>query len=123
MRRIDKGQMSLAHKRVEAWNKQHENVRKQKLGLHRGASMFEAHQRLPFALPKKHQIRPDGSIGPRASRPSLRGRIEAARKHRGLIGSAVHAVEHAAESAVDYVSNYSPLRKDLPKEKPKQRRR
>ena len=54
--------------RVKAWNEQPAHLRRSRLGLHRGASMFEAHQRLPFALPKKHRLRPDGSIGERPKR-------------------------------------------------------
>jgi hypothetical protein len=55
--------------RIKAWNAQPDKVRKAKLGLHRGASMFEAHQKLPFALPKRYRIHPDGSIGERQKRP------------------------------------------------------
>ena len=56
--------------RIRAWNAMPKHQRMAKLGLHRGADMFEAHRKLPFPLPKGHRIHPDGSVGPRAKRPA-----------------------------------------------------
>jgi hypothetical protein len=73
--------------KIKTWNAQPDKVRKAKLGLHRGASMFEAHQKLPFALPKRYRIHPDGSIGERAKRDPPKF-VTAAAESRGHAGAA-----------------------------------
>jgi hypothetical protein len=55
----------ITQARIDAWNRQPHHIRKARLG----ANMFEAHQKLPFALPKGHRLHEDGTIGPRAKRP------------------------------------------------------
>lgn len=71
----------ISEARIKAWNAQPAHVRRAKLG----ANMFEAHQRLPFALPKGHRLHPDGTIAPRAKRkpPEFVTRAASSRAHAG----------------------------------------